>query len=248
MLHKTTTPSLSCTLLYYCLPLQWLSLLLSHINDDDKNGGLEHSAPNRSRSNSESGPQKSRESKAICYLPFFTTNTAHKPLTIGSGSGSNTAADARLQCKNGARRLLRLHPRAKILFPCPGMGLLLVNSSAGDRCVRFHETAALRRICRTRLDLPPPPRWASTDGLGLFDTTAVLEGEGMGGTKNGSGGDDHGDGRAGIGTTECSLLDLVFLTELSVLLGLVGGRAEVWATLYMWIALLMLFSSCCGCC
>ncbi|CAM9744831.1 unnamed protein product [Scytosiphon promiscuus] len=147
----------------------------------------------------------------------------------GPGGRSNTAADARLQCKNGARRLLRLHPRAKILFPCPGTGLLLVNSSAGDRCVRFHETAALRRICRTRLDLPPPPRWAATDGLGVFDAMAVLEGDGGGEARNGIDDGRHGGARSGIGTTECSLLDLVFLTELSVLLGLVGGRAEVHA-------------------
>lgn len=36
-----------------------------------------------------------------------------------------------------------------------------------------------------------------------------------------------GDGVGMMGTTDNSLLDVVFLPELSVLLGLVGGRAEV---------------------
>lgn len=52
----------------------------------------------------------------------------------------------------------------------------------------------------------------------------VLEGGG-GGTAGRSG---SGDGRVGmVGTNENSLLDMVFLPELSVLLGLVGGRVEV---------------------
>ncbi|CBJ33221.1 calmodulin-like myosin-light chain [Ectocarpus siliculosus] len=152
----------------------------------------------------------------------------------GPGDRSTTAADARLRCKNGARHLLRLQPRARILFPCPGTGLLLVNSSAGDRCVRFHETAALRRICRTRLDLPPPPRSSCTDGQGIFDLMAVLDGGGGGGARSSGGGGGgsggSGGGRTGVvGTTECSLVDLVFLPEVSVLLGLVGGRPEVQA-------------------
>lgn len=91
--------------------------------------------------------------------------------------------------------------------------MLLVNSSAGDRCIRFHETAALRRICRTRLDLPPPPRSSLTDGQGLFDVLALFEKAAATETV--------------VGSTECSLLDLVFLPEVSVLLGLVGGKAEV---------------------
>lgn len=123
-----------------------------------------------------------------------------------------------------------------------------MNSSAGDRCVRFHETAALRRISRTRLDLPPPPRWASTDGPGVFDAMAVLEGEGAGERREKSGGGGDGDSRARIGTTECSLLDLVFLAELSVLLGLVGGRAEVWAVLYVMIVIFVALVSLTDCC
>lgn len=155
---------------------------------------------------------------------------------LGSGNRTTTTTAARLRCKAGARRLLRLQPRVKVLFPCPGTGILLVNSSAGDRCVRFHESAAMRRVCRTRLDLPPPPRSASTDGQGLFDVMEVLEGdgeEGGGGVgrSGGSGGGGSGGGRGGrvgmVGTTECSLLDVVFFPELSLLLGLVGGRAEV---------------------
>ncbi len=142
-----------------------------------------------------------------------------------------TAAGARLRCKAGARRLLRLKPRSKILFPCPRAGLLLVNSSAGDRCVRFHETSALRRVCRTRLDLPPPPRSSKSDGQGLFDVMAVLEDEGEAGVRKdggGGGGISSGGNHVGdSGTTENSLLDVVFLPELSVLLGLVGGRSEV---------------------
>eukprot|EP00903_Cladosiphon_okamuranus_P006300 g6178.t1 len=148
-----------------------------------------------------------------------------------SESGNDTTtttiipAEARFQCKAAARRLLGLQPRAKVLFPCPGTGVFLVNTSAGDRCIRFHETAALRRICRTRLDLPPPPRSCSTDGQGLFDVI-MLKGEvgEIAGRNYGRGGDGH----VGIvGSTENSLLDVVFLPELSVLLGLVGGRAEV---------------------
>lgn len=151
------------------------------------------------------------------------------PPTTQNSAGNHTAttttpAEARFHCKAAARRLLGLRPRARVLFPCPGTGVFLVNTSPGDRCVRFHETAALRRICRTRLDLPPPPRWCSTDGQGLFDVMTVLEGEGGGvAGRSGSSG-----GHAGmVGTTENSLLDVVFLPELSVLLGLVGGRAEV---------------------
>ncbi|CAM9542999.1 unnamed protein product, partial [Ectocarpus sp. 12 AP-2014] len=94
--------------------------------------------------------------------------------------------------------------------------------------------AALRRICRTRLDLPPPPRSSCTDGQGIFDLMAVLDGGGGGGARSSGGGGGGsgggGGGRTGVvGTTECSLVDLVFLPEVSVLLGLVGGRPEVQA-------------------
>lgn len=142
-------------------------------------------------------------------------------------TGNRTAADARLQCKVGARRILRLRPRAKILFPCAGTGLILVNSSAGDRCVRFHETAALRRICRTRLDLSPTPRSSMTDGQGVFDMMAVFDGGGCTAAAAASDAEVTAKSSGTIGTTDSSLLDLVFLPELSVLLGLIGGRPEV---------------------
>lgn len=54
----------------------------------------------------------------------------------------------------------------------------------------------------------------------------VLEGEG-GGIAGKSGGRGGGGHVGMVGSTENSLLDVVFLPELSVLLGLVGGRAEV---------------------
>lgn len=50
----------------------------------------------------------------------------------------------------------------------------------------------------------------------------VLGGKGGEGT-----GRNSGDHVGMVGTTENSLLDVVFIPELSVLLGLVGGRAEV---------------------
>lgn len=147
-----------------------------------------------------------------------------------------TLDDALSRCKAGARRLLSLRPRARILFPCSGAGLLVVNSSAGDRCVRFHETAALRRICRTRLDLPSPPRSSRTDGQGLFDMMAVF-GETRGATETTgapaeasrrmSVASNSQKVRDGIGTTVNSLLDVAFLPDLSVLLALIGGMAQV---------------------
>lgn len=51
----------------------------------------------------------------------------------------------------------------------------------------------------------------------MFDVLALFEKAATAATKTGT----------VIGSTECSLLDLVFLPEVSVLLGLVGGRAEV---------------------
>lgn len=145
-----------------------------------------------------------------------------------------TADSCRNPCKDGVRRLLRLRPRARILHPCPGTGVLLVNSTAGDRCVRFHETAALRRICRTRLDLPPPPRSALTQGQGLFDAMAV-SGAGLGRIAAGSrvvGESERGE----IGTTEASLVDLAFLAASSTLIGLIGGRPEVRAMLHIQVS------------
>ena len=52
----------------------------------------------------------------------------------------------------------------------------------------------------------------------------MVEGEGGGIAGRSAGGGGYG-GMAG--STENSLLDVVFLPELSLLLGLVGGRAEV---------------------
>lgn len=146
-------------------------------------------------------------------------------LSIGM---KNTADSCRSPCKDSARLLLRLRPRARILHPCPGTGVLLVNSTAGDRCVRFHETAALRRICRTKLDLPPPPRSALTQGQGLFDAIAV-SGAGLGrfATDSKVGKAVGESKREEIGTTESSLVDLTFLAASSILIGLIGGRPEV---------------------
>lgn len=114
-----------------------------------------------------------------------------------------------------ARRLLSLEPRSRVLFPCPRAGLLAVNLSPGDRCVRFHEAVALRRVHRTRLDLPRIPRAGPVDLEGLFDAAEF---------------DDGGAAEAGsswVSSTECSLADLEFLVEESVILGLVSGRAQV---------------------
>lgn len=99
--------------------------------------------------------------------------------------------------------------------------------------MRFHETAALRRVCRTRLDLPRPPRWGLTDGQGLFDGAAFDEGASVAAAAAGvvSGG---GEGKLGVGTTDCSLLDLAFLPESSILLGLVGGRPQVHVVSLRW--------------
>lgn len=147
-------------------------------------------------------------------------------------AGSNTAPEARRQCKAAVRRLLSFRPRARILFPVAGTGLLLVNTSAGDRCIRFHETAALRRISRTRLDLPPVPRSALTDGQGLFDAAEIFDDMGRNSATLKEGEARGKENRSGNvrmigGTTECSLVDVVFLPEYSTLLGLIGGRAEV---------------------
>lgn len=90
--------------------------------------------------------------------------------------------------------------------------------------MRFHETSALRRVCRTRLELPSPSGSSSTDAGGLFDA-AAFDGDATvvtAGTRSA-----RGAQASVMSTTECSLLDLVFLPDVSVILGLVGGRAQV---------------------
>lgn len=163
-------------------------------------------------------------------MPISLSQTFHlvtSRLERGSShclhAGCNS--DAQRASKLLARHLLSLKPRARIVLSCPRTGLLLVNSSGGDRCVRFHETAALRRVCRTRLDLPRTLRGDSNDGGGLFDAAAYDERATELTKAAGAVGTESKSQRAG--TTDCSLLDFVYLPEASVLLGLIGGRPQV---------------------
>lgn len=92
--------------------------------------------------------------------------------------------------------------------------------------MRFHETAALRRVSRTRLELPRPPRSSVTNGDGLFDS-AAFDGGATVVTTAATAGNEGLVEHSGTGTMESSLLDLVFLPEVSVLLGLVWGPLQV---------------------
>lgn len=92
--------------------------------------------------------------------------------------------------------------------------------------MRFHETAALRRVSRTRLELPCPYRSSVINEDGLFDSAAFDGGETIATTAVTSGRARRVE-RSGAGAMESSLLDLVFLPDVSVLLGLVYGSLQV---------------------
>ncbi|CAM9321091.1 unnamed protein product [Discosporangium mesarthrocarpum] len=144
-------------------------------------------------------------------------------------SAEGNCANTHLVSKALARRLLYLRPAARILLPSAVSGTLLVNTSAGDRCIRFHETHAFRRIGKVRLELPPAPLHHE---LGLFEVARDASGGSIGGIKKRSASAGlpvgiSGDGE-GAGSTDCSVLDMVFLEE-SVLICIVGGRPYVTA-------------------
>lgn len=172
-------------------------------------------------------------------LPLLHAPPLLYGLHAGHRGGSGWSAS-----KSLARRLLSLTSsvgahapasaptrRARILFPCPSANLLVVNTTAGDRCIRFHETCALRRISRTRLDLPKTPRSSVTNIEGLFDVAAFDGGATAAATAATAGRDGGGDwGGASSSAMEGSLLDLVALPQASVVLGLVWGTAQVRTT------------------
>lgn len=65
--------------------------------------------------------------------------------------------------REAARRLILTAPSMRIMRLCPQTGVVILNTFLGDNCFRVHEPQALRRVHRTRLDLP-------SMGSGIFDT------------------------------------------------------------------------------
>jgi len=57
--------------------------------------------------------------------------------------------------KEAGRRLLALRPRMQLLAFDEAAAVLVLNTTAGDQSVCFHEPLALRRLARVRIALPP---------------------------------------------------------------------------------------------
>ncbi len=98
--------------------------------------------------------------KPFLICPVVTRECSPVKVGIQSGSISQCIDD---QCI--IKAMLTMTPRAKILRTCSRTGVLIVNSTLGDRCLRVFEPVSLHRLHRIRLDLPPSPWFA----LGLFD-------------------------------------------------------------------------------
>ncbi len=90
------------------------------------------------------------------------------PADIGNQDGSVTGYRSMHRCMDDLKiieSMFMMMPRVKILQVCSRSRVLIVNSTLGDRCLRVFEPLSLRRLYRTRLDLPCSPWFA----LGLFD-------------------------------------------------------------------------------
>lgn len=119
--------------------------------------------------------------------------------------------DAEFLAAKFAKELLSMTPRVDVLHVCPHTSSLLLNTTAGDRCIRFHESASLRRIHRVRLQLPNMPYFDH----GLFDV-------GPGGYENGNGVTHRVSSHMGDETAG-AMQKFVYLPHSSVLIGTVVG-------------------------
>jgi Ca2+-binding EF-hand superfamily protein len=75
---------------------------------------------------------------------------------------------AETKAREYAKRLLAMQPRQRIVRYDPTSSLIIANTTAGDRCLRFHESLALGCVFRTKLD------WTGLSALpshdhGIFD-------------------------------------------------------------------------------
>ncbi|GMH77361.1 hypothetical protein TrST_g9172, partial [Triparma strigata] len=119
--------------------------------------------------------------------------------------------DAEFLAAKFAKELLSMTPRVDVLHVCPHTSSLLLNTTAGDRCIRFHESASLRRTHRVRLQLPNMPYFDH----GLFDV-------GPGGYENGNGVTHRVSSHMGDETAG-AMQKFVYLPHSSVLIGTVVG-------------------------
>jgi Ca2+-binding EF-hand superfamily protein len=112
--------------------------------------------------------------------------------------------------------LLHLRPRGTILGYDRLSGVLIVNTTAGDRCIRFHEGATLRRLYRVRLDsaLPRMP---------IFDKALFDLGPERAGLKH-----FHRAGSQSLATAALGAVkDFTYLPDLEVLICSVLGDSAV---------------------
>ncbi|GMH61976.1 hypothetical protein TL16_g03382 [Triparma laevis f. inornata] len=119
--------------------------------------------------------------------------------------------DAEFLAAKFAKELLSMTPRVDVLHVCPHTSSLLLNTTAGDRCIRFHESVSLRRTHRVRLQLPNMPYFDH----GLFDV-------GPGGYENGNGVNHRVSSHMGDETAG-AMQKFVYLPHSSVLIGTVVG-------------------------
>ncbi len=105
--------------------------------------------------------------KPFLACPVVTRECSPHEVGIQDGSVTGYCSN-KCRCVDDQRiieAMFTMSPRVKILRVCSRSGVIIVNSTLGDRCLRVFEPASLRRLYRTRLDLPPSP-WFD---LGLFD-------------------------------------------------------------------------------
>ncbi len=105
--------------------------------------------------------------KTVLACPVVTHECSPRDVGIQDGSVTGYCSS---KCRSDdiqkiVEIMFKMTPRVQILRVCSRSGVIIVNSTLGDRCLRIFEPTSLRRIHRTRLDLPSSP-WFD---MGLFD-------------------------------------------------------------------------------
>ena len=119
---------------------------------------------------------KRNESQSEHFKWRQEANLDNANTSESSSSTSPENVDAEYLAAKFATQLLSMSPRCEIMALDEHSRCLLFNTTAGDRCMRFHEPKSCRRTHRVRLSLPNMPYFDH----GLFDV-------GPGGYENANG-------------------------------------------------------------